>query len=69
MPDDVKKQIFEPLFTTKESGKGTGLGLSITTDIVKTHEGHIEVRSKLGVGTAFIVTLKVDVQKSDPLEV
>lgn len=63
MTEDVKKKIFEPLYTTKESGKGTGLGLSITTDIIKTHRGHIEVRSKVGVGTAFILTLHVDLMK------
>ncbi|MEP3389902.1 MAG: ATP-binding protein [Reichenbachiella sp.] len=63
MTEDVKKKIFEPLYTTKESGKGTGLGLSITTDIIKTHRGHIDVRSKVGVGTAFILTLQVDLMK------
>lgn len=63
MSEDVKKKIFEPLYTTKESGKGTGLGLSITTDIIKTHRGHIEVRSKVGKGTAFILTLQVDLLK------
>lgn len=63
MSEDVKKKIFEPLYTTKESGKGTGLGLSITTDIIKTHRGHIDVRSKVGVGTAFILTLHVDLMK------
>ncbi|MEO9965504.1 MAG: ATP-binding protein [Reichenbachiella sp.] len=63
MTDDVKKKIFEPLYTTKESGKGTGLGLSISTDIMKTHRGHIDVRSKVGVGTAFILTLQVDLMK------
>lgn len=68
MSEEVKNQIFEPLFTTKESGKGTGLGLSITNDIIKTHEGTIEVRSKEGVGTAFIITLKVNARKSDPLK-
>jgi len=65
MTEDVKKKIFEPLYTTKESGKGTGLGLSITTDIVKTHRGHIDVRSKLGVGTAFILTLQVDLNSKE----
>lgn len=63
MTEEVKKKIFEPLYTTKESGKGTGLGLSISTDIVKTHRGHIDVRSKVGVGTAFILTLQVDLMK------
>ncbi|WP_420581797.1 ATP-binding protein [Reichenbachiella sp.] len=63
MTQEVQKKIFEPLYTTKESGKGTGLGLSITTDIIKTHRGHIDVRSKMGVGTAFILTLQVDLMK------
>lgn len=63
MTEEVRKKIFEPLYTTKESGKGTGLGLSITTDIIKTHRGHIDVRSKVGVGTAFILTLQVDLMK------
>ena len=68
MSEDVKKKIFEPLYTTKESGKGTGLGLSITTDIMKTHRGHIDVRSKVGVGTAFILTLQVDLMKGQKKE-
>lgn len=68
MTEDVKKKIFEPLYTTKESGKGTGLGLSITTDIIKTHRGHIDVRSKVGVGTAFILTLQVDLMKGQQKE-
>lgn len=65
MSEDVRKKVFEPLFTTKESGKGTGLGLSITTDIMKTHRGHIEVRSKIGKGTAFILTFHVDLIKKN----
>lgn len=68
MTEEVRKKIFEPLYTTKESGKGTGLGLSITTDIIKTHRGHIDVRSKVGVGTAFILTLQVDLMKGNSSE-
>ncbi len=53
------KKIFEPFFTTKEKGKGTGLGLSMTYGVVKRHGGTIDVRSNVGEGTEFIITLPV----------
>lgn len=60
MPEDVQKKVFEPFFTTKPVGEGTGLGLSIVYNIIKSHNGTIEVESEAGVGTSFIITLPVE---------
>jgi two-component system, NtrC family, sensor kinase len=49
--------IFEPFFTTKVDGRGTGLGLSIVRDIIDGHGGTVAVRSMVGSGTVFTLTL------------
>ena len=57
IPDDIKDRIWEPFFTTKEVGVGTGLGMSITYGIIEKHGGKIELHSKKGKGTEFIIML------------
>ncbi|HEY2381945.1 MAG TPA: HAMP domain-containing sensor histidine kinase, partial [Terriglobia bacterium] len=57
IPEDVRKKIFIPFFTTKT--QGTGLGLSLVQKIVLAHNGRIEVQSSPGKGTCFTVTLPV----------
>lgn len=55
-PEHLPK-IFDPFFTTKDVGKGTGLGLSICQSILHEHGGTIEVRSREGEGSTFLITL------------
>ncbi|PWJ44167.1 sensor histidine kinase [Sediminitomix flava] len=57
IPEEIQNRIFEAFFTTKKQGEGTGLGLDIVSKIVKKHDGKIDVDSKLGEGTEFIITL------------
>lgn len=57
IPEELMDNLFEPFFTTKEEGKGVGLGLSVAYGIIARHGGSIEVKSKLGEGTSFIVLL------------
>jgi signal transduction histidine kinase len=58
IPPEVKEKMFNPFFTTKPAGEGTGLGLSMSHDIVvKQHGGKIDVDTRPGAFTEFIITL------------
>lgn len=68
IPEEIRKDIFNPFFTTKPAGQGTGLGLSISYDIiVNKHHGDILLESEVGAGTTFIIKLPLNIQADGPL--
>jgi len=59
IPPENLTKIFDPFFTTKDIGQGTGLGLAVCYGILSDHGGRLDVRSSVGVGTTFTITLPV----------
>ncbi len=57
IPKEYLKKLFDPFFTTKYGG--TGLGLTIAHSVIDGHKGSITVRSEIGRGTTFSITLPV----------
>ena len=57
--ENILQQIFTPFYTTKGADKGLGLGLSVVDGIIKSQKGKIEVQSKPGKGTEFIIKLPI----------
>jgi two-component system sensor histidine kinase FlrB len=55
MTPETQARVFEPFFTTR--GHGTGLGLAIALGVARAHGGAIEVSSKIGAGSEFVMTL------------
>lgn len=61
MDEKTRKRVFEPFFTTKPVGIGTGLGLSVSYFIItENHQGTLDVISKPGKGTTFVISLPLD---------
>jgi len=60
IPLENLSHIFNPFFTTKQTGKGTGLGLSICHGVVSEHGGQIYAKSRPGEGTTIFVKLPIN---------
>ncbi len=69
IPPQRLEQIFEPFFSTKERRGGTGLGMPIVEDILLTHHGAIEVRSREGAGTAVLLRWPRQPERHEPGQV
>ena len=67
IPSDLLGKIFEPYFTTKESGQGTGIGLAVAHGIIRNHGGVVTATSQVGEGSTFEVYLPT-VQGKTPQE-
>jgi signal transduction histidine kinase len=61
--DEHKDKIFQPFYTTKETGKGTGLGLSISYGLIRELDGEVSIRSKVNEGTILSITIPVRPKK------
>ena len=60
IPEEIKEDIFNPFFSTKEKKEGNGLGLYIVYNEVSKMQGDIKVDSQIGEGTTFTITIPVD---------
>jgi len=59
IPQENLSKIFDPFYSTKGQ-KGTGLGLAVVWGIVEEHNGKIEVKTEVGKGTTFTLSLPVN---------
>jgi len=66
MPEDIRKRVFEPFFTTRKPGEGTGMGLSVVHGIVTEMGGSIRVYSTKDQGTTFNIFLPICTEISIP---
>jgi len=66
MTPDVMEKIFEPYFTTKETGSGTGLGLAVVHGIIKRNNWYLSVSSNPGSGSSFKVYFPVFKKPYEP---
>jgi len=65
VPDDMRENIFSPLFSTKAKGKGTGLGLSISRDLMRKMSGNLELMESGAEGSRFRLSIPVALEGND----
>ncbi|MCG9130774.1 hypothetical protein J5I95_03740 [Candidatus Poribacteria bacterium] len=63
IPEEIQEQIYDAYFTTKDATGGIGLGLAVSHQIITAHKGKIEVRSQMGMGTAFKISFPLNDDK------
>ena len=63
-------KIFRPFYQANENKPGTGIGLTIVKRVAEAHHGNVQVQSKIGEGTTFLITLPSDLpsSKSEPIQ-
>jgi len=59
MDETTRRRVFEPFFSTKETGRGTGLGMAVAFGIIESHRGFIHVDSHPGRGSTFTLYIPV----------
>lgn len=59
IPEENRKKVFQPFFTTKDIGRGTGLGLAIASEVVRKHQGTIVAGEGPKGGAQFTIILPV----------
>jgi PAS domain S-box-containing protein len=64
IPEEHLPKVFDPYFTTKQ--KGSGLGLATTYSIIRRHDGHIRIKSKMGMGTEVTIYLPASLKSAFP---
>lgn len=64
IPENIAGKIFDPFFSSKGKVKGSGLGLSTTSSIVKKYNGSIDLVSKEGEGTTFIIRFPIEKEEN-----
>ena len=65
---EIQERIFDAYFTTRESEGGMGLGLALAHQIITAHQGRIEIKSQVGMGTAFQLFLPIKNPVNSPAD-